>query len=87
MAPVMEFHMAKLVWRQLRDMVRGIHRPKVGKWRRARTHTTHPDDLYEDDYLFRIHYLFKLVAFRLIIRIFNYSCEIHVYEKFPKQEN
>ena len=65
--------------------VEAAHRPRVGKWRR--THTTHPDDLYEDDYVFRIHYLFKLLAFRLIIRIFNYSCEIHVYEKFPKQEN
>ena len=50
------------------------------------THTTHPDDLYEVGYLFLMHYLFKLIAFRLIIMmIINYLCAIHVYERFPKK--
>ena len=35
--------------------------------------------------LFLIHYLFKLVAFSPKIMLFNYLCDIHVYERFPKQ--
>ena len=38
------------------------------------------DDFYEIGYLFLMHYLFKLVAFRLIIMLFNYLCANHVYE-------
>ena len=50
-----------------------------------KAHTTHPDNLYELGYLFLMYYFFKLVAFRLIIMIFNYLCAIHVYETFPKK--
>ena len=33
-----------------------------------------------------MHYLFKLIAFRLIIMMkINYLCAIHVYERFPKK--
>ena len=72
------------VWRQLRDVVQDVQSPRLGRWRH--THTTHPDDLCEVGYLFLMHYLLKVVAFKLIIMIFNYLCAImfRIHENLGK---